>query len=479
MSTITPSALKCAAVLFMVFILSACGVPVHTQAKAQLAFVLSAAAYGILSDDDSSAPPTFAPSINRAPTYTPGSTHPSYRLGDTDSFYMADCTGLCYRDVAGDLRDVRLSLDSVAPNGITFLHRRFQGTPDPGGARVSVPEPPLDVRQAWRDGWTGLGVNMLIVDSFGSASAPPSGVNDPNGRHGYTVLMSAFEVARLASYHALESGIGSNSYTLQYGADGVRDILGRAASASTKFHVVNHSFGLINPSPTGGAPTQEELNAYITNDRFRDLLGSDQLDTADAVITKAAGNDRIDAGRFADAVALVTHSSTSPRALIVGALDGYARASDQNPQSQTNVRANARIARYSNYAGSNAEIQRRFLVEYGGRPYGQGRQAGLCDAARPASQPCRNPQTLSATDYDTQGTSFSAPRVAGFAALVRDKFPNLSGAHTANILLETATTMGLACHTGAARKSPSCARNIYGQGRVDIGAALAPIGTLR
>jgi len=459
----------------MVFILSACGVPVHTQAKAQLAFVLSAAAYGILSDDDSSAPPTFAPSINRAPTYTPGSTHPSYRLGDTDSFYMADCTGLCYRDVAGDLRDVRLSLDSVAPNGITFLHRRFQGTPDPGGARVSVPEPPLDVRQAWRDDWTGLGVNMLIVDSFGSASAPPSGVNDPNGRHGYTVLMSAFEVARLASYHALESGIGSNSYTLQYGADGVRDILGRAASASTKFHVVNHSFGLINPSPTGGVPTQEELNAYITNDRFRDLLGSDQLDTADAVITKAAGNDGIDTGRFIDAMAFATHRSTSPRTLIVGALDGYARTS--NPQSQTNVRTDARIAGYSNRAGSNVEIQRRFLVEYGGTPFGS--TTGLCDAAVPSSQHCRNPQILSRIDFSTRGTSFAAPRVAGFAALVRHKFPNLSGAHTANILLETATTMGLACHTGNARKSSSCARNIYGQGRVDIGAALAPIGSLR
>ncbi|MDD9884463.1 MAG: S8 family serine peptidase [Gammaproteobacteria bacterium] len=389
---------------------------------------------------------------------------------------MAGCTGQsCYRSIdTGALVDIRESTGSAYPNGVTFLHRRLQGSPAAGGALIAVPPPPQDVRQAWREGWTGRGVNLLIVDEFGSPTVRPADPRDD--RHGYTVMMSARETAPFAGYYALESGIG----TLQYGTGGV--LYGRGtrltAPSSTVYHVVNHSFGDINPSPSGGAPTQAEVNAEIAEPSFRDLLGG-QYRTADAVITKAAGNDRIDAGRFADAVALVTHSSTSPRALIVGALDGYARASDQNPQSQTNVRANARIARYSNYAGSNAEIQRRFLVEYGGRPYGQGRQAGLCDAARPASQPCRNPQNLSATDYDTQGTSFSAPRVAGFAALVRDKFPNLSGAHTANILLETATTMGLACHTGAARKSPSCARNIYGQGRVDIGAALAPIGTLR
>ncbi|MDD9858350.1 MAG: S8 family serine peptidase [Gammaproteobacteria bacterium] len=414
------------------------------------------------------APPSAAPNVARAPDYTPGSTHASYRIGATDSFYMAGCTGSCYRDADGNLFDIRDSGGSVYPNGVVFLHRRLQGSPGPGEARISVPEPPRDVRQAWRDGWTGQGVNMLIVDEFGSAATPPARVQDD--RHGYTVLMSALETARGATFYALEAGIG----TLRYGAGGVRNQDGTTASASTKFHVVNHSFGLLNPSPTGDAPTRAEVDAEVADAEFRDLLGG-RYRTEDAVITFAAGNNGMDTGRFADAVALATHRGTSPRVLIVGALDGYARTS--NPQSQSNIRTDARLASYSNRAGSNAEIQRRFLVEYGGRPYG--RQAGLCDAAVPVSQPCSNPQTISLTDFDTRGTSFSAPRVAGFAALVRDKFPNLSGAHTANILLETATTLGLACHTGSARKSASCARNIYGQGRVDIGAALAPIGSLR
>lgn len=416
-------------------------------------------------------PPTatpIGPNIDRAPDYTQGTTHPSYQIGDTDSYYMAGCTGSCYRDSDGNLFDVRESVGSVYPNGVPFLHRRLQGSPRAGGARISVPEPPRDVRKAWRDGWTGAGVNLLVVDEFGSAATPPA--DAWADRHGYTVLMSALEVAPRANYYALEAGIG----TLRYGAGGALNEDGTAAPPSTVYHVVNHSFGLIDPSPTGGAPTRAEIDDEVASASFRDLLGG-RYRTADAVITFAAGNDRLDTGHFTDAVALATHRDTAPRTLIVGALDGYARASD--PQSQSNVRTDARLARYSNRAGANVEIQRRFLVEYGGRPYG--RQAGLCDRAVPVSQPCSNPQTVSLADYDTRGTSFAAPRVAGFAALVRDKFPHLSGAHTANILLETATTRGLACHTGTARKSASCARNIYGQGRVDIGAALAPIGSLR
>ena len=39
---------------------------------------------------------------------------------------------------------------------------------------------------------------------------------------------------------------------------------------------------------------------------------------------------------------------------------------------------------------------------------------------------------------EVKGTSFSAPRVAGAAAILRQKFPNLSSADAASILLLTA-----------------------------------------
>jgi len=170
------------------------------------------------------------------------------RHAAADSYYQASCTGIaCYRDSNGNLFDIRESTGSVYPNGVTFLHRRLQGSPSANGAQISVPQPPQDVRQAWRDGWTGDGVNLLIVDEFGSAATPPA--NPQADRHGYTVMMSALEVAPSVAPYALEVGTG----TLQYGAGGVRDRRGERASASTIYHVVNHSFGNIDPSPTGGA----------------------------------------------------------------------------------------------------------------------------------------------------------------------------------------------------------------------------------
>lgn len=64
------------------------------------------------------------------------------------------------------------------------------------------------------------------------------------------------------------------------------------------------------------------------------------------------------------------------------------------------------------------------------------------------------------------GTSFSAPQIAGAAALLAQAFPNLTGAQIVQRLLETAKDAGA---TGA--------DSIYGRGILDIAAAMAPAGT--
>lgn len=63
------------------------------------------------------------------------------------------------------------------------------------------------------------------------------------------------------------------------------------------------------------------------------------------------------------------------------------------------------------------------------------------------------------------GTSFSAPAVAGALALLLDAFPNLSGKDAVEILLTTAQ------EAGAAGVDP-----IYGRGLLDIAQAFQPVG---
>lgn len=68
--------------------------------------------------------------------------------------------------------------------------------------------------------------------------------------------------------------------------------------------------------------------------------------------------------------------------------------------------------------------------------------------------------------YVIDGTSFSAPAVAGAMALLLDAFPNLTGRQAVEILLTTARD------AGATGEDP-----IYGRGLLDIARAFQPVGS--
>ena len=73
----------------------------------------------------------------------------------------------------------------------------------------------------------------------------------------------------------------------------------------------------------------------------------------------------------------------------------------------------------------------------------------------------------SASDGVPDGNSYAAPRVAGVGVLVLHKFPNLNGSQAATVILHTADDLGVAGID-----------DVFGHGKLNAGAALAPIGNL-
>jgi hypothetical protein len=303
------------------------------------------------------------------------------------------------------------------------------------GPTFSAPHP--DVIAAWNNGWTGKDVNVVIADYL---------LED----HGVIVT----SIIKRYAYGSNLYGIPLDSNLYASSLNNVFNITGSYANlSSTNAGVINLSFGANYTAGVSDAQRNVVDNnfAVLRNNWVNILSGSsgyvyNGLNLTDAVITKAAGNNSITADQESFVKAYSDIPSIDKRLLVVGALN-Y----DSNGKGV--------IASYSNTAGSYSNVSSRFLLASGGTPYTYG------DIAR-------NGYLMPASPQGEVGTSFAAPRVAGDVAIVRQKFPNLSGANTADIMLQTARYDTLSCY-------PNCDPAIYGKGEASLSRALAPVGRLR
>ncbi len=296
------------------------------------------------------------------------------------------------------------------------------------------------MKDAWSNGWTGLGKNILLVDGYTGSGT--------DFHHGVTTMMITDLIAIGSNKYALDSG---NSGTSPTGT--LRNIDGNVVASSTSMHVVNASFGTVyggNGKDPSLSADRSFMFSATANSRatwtnvFNGTTSVANLNVSDAVIVKAAGNDSTDSQYEYHVASYAADSNILPRLLVVGATVG-----DGTSSSKTS------LATYSNKAGSNTTISDRFLVANGKSPYDTG-DVGI------------NGYTAS---YG-EGTSYAAPRVAGYAAILRHKFSNLNAEKSASILLDTARYDTLTCH-------PNCDPAIYGKGEASLSRALAPVGRLR
>ncbi|RWL79993.1 MAG: peptidase S8 and S53 subtilisin kexin sedolisin [Mesorhizobium sp.] len=259
-----------------------------------------------------------------------------------------------------------------------------------------------DVGAAWAAGYKGKGVTITMVDDFSSSDrfSGNFGVGVQTQRHGEWTREEASMIAPAATIRSKDFSTGTS------------------VSLARGLNVLNLSYGMYT---TAGysvnqiwwAPEEASIISYATK-------GS-------AIVSKAAGNDAVAVGGVTGGqqdyldLALIG----KPTAIFVGALSTNGTTTNK-----------AQLARYSNYAGSNAAVQSHFLVVGV-----EGDKTGL------------------------YGTSFAAPIISGYAAIIGSKFTKATPVQITNDLLNTARTDTLANY------DPS----IYGKGEASLSRALAPV----
>jgi hypothetical protein len=265
-----------------------------------------------------------------------------------------------------------------------------------------------ELSDAWKAGYRGQGTTITIVDDFKSNTRYLGNFSGPLElqQHGAWTKEELNLIAPLAT-------IKTQDFTDR----------GAVQLAAKGLNTINLSYAMY-------AKTGYSSNQINWGLREQSIIGYAAKGTA--VISKAAGNDygtAIGAGNrngLTDYLNLALLNTKST--IYVGSLD---------KNGTTANRAN--MAPYSNVAGDNTAVQNKFLV------------VGVTGGNDPY--------------YKLYGTSFAAPIISGYSAILGSKFPTADATKISNQLLSTARTDTIANYSGS----------IHGKGEASITRALAPM----
>lgn len=272
----------------------------------------------------------------------------------------------------------------------------------------SMSTPPLqgwmspEIGEAWSQGYRGRGATVTVIDDFSSNAYLVGRLNGSwtVGTHGTMTYLQSALVAPEASFR-------------------LRDFTNTRTVALAKgFNVINLSYGMF-----------AEAGHDVSNIWWAGREGSviNHARSGNALVVKAAGNDGVAVGTataLGDQDYLSSALIGARSALFVGALD-----------RNGTVDAPASMASYSNTAGTDLRVQNQFLTV--------GVDTGAMNLA---------------------GTSFAAPIISGYGAILHSKFRAATPTQIANRLLDTARTDTVTNY------DPS----VYGRGEASLSRALAP-----
>jgi subtilisin family serine protease len=261
-----------------------------------------------------------------------------------------------------------------------------------------------DVGDAWKQGYLGAGTTITFVDDFRSKNflRGKLGASNESLRHGQWTLKEASLIAPLANVATQDFNSGSS-----------------VILTSTGLNILNLSYAMYY---------QKGLDASKINWTLQESSIIDHAKNGLAVVSKAAGNDAVAIGkpnRSGNVDYLNTSLRGAASAIYVGALI-----------KNGTTAAKASLAYYSNTAGTDLTTQNQFVV------------VGV-----------ENSKT------GLLGTSFAAPVISGYAAILGSKFTGASPTDITNQLLSTARTDTVVKYNPAT----------YGRGEASLSRALAPV----
>jgi hypothetical protein len=302
-----------------------------------------------------------------------------------------------------------MSLPYDAPDGTSYsslsaAHSTLNGGSDP------IATVDTGAATAWADGWTGKNVKVGMVDDFNS-----NGRVDSHGDYTTTITGSVAPEATLTMAD-ISTTSGSLSLTQANTAFNSLEASGH--------RIFNNSWGI---SRGGSYTTSFDSDVASLVSAYSPSSGG-----LEGLYIWAAGNNATTCG---------TSSRVEDCNLFAAYVDGvrdagYSTVGDRHIWVGSLADGTDTIANYSLRAG---DLKYDFIVAHD--------------------------DVL--TSGDAAGTSYAAPRVTGAAALVKQKFPNLTSAQIKQVLLQTATDIG----------APGV-DEIYGYGKLNIAGTMSPSGTV-